>query len=231
MYTSFQSKVVLLIGASSGIGQALCNQLLGSHKVIAISRHPWKGNLHEQLFFYQCDIARPLALQKLIEELVQEHNDINAVIYNAGVLVKKAWHDQSREEMEWQMQVNFFGFVEMLQGLKLNMRLNDAIHILYIGSLSGYQDSIRFSGLSTYGASKAAAHSLVQSLGAEFDGSGIRINAIALGAVQTEMLQKAHGYLPFAMQKQDAANYIIGFMNEAYPSCNGQIAVHSSGDM
>lgn len=231
MYPSYHPKVILLIGASSGIGQELCQQMLASHKVIAISRNPWKGVAHEHLFFYQCDIAEPLALQHLLEAVLHEHGSIDAAIYNAGVLVSKAWDEQSSEEIERQMQVNFFGFVEMLKGLKLNTRLNEAIHILYVGSLSGYQNSKRFSGLSMYGASKAAAHSLVQSLAAEFEGSGIRINAIALGAVDTEMLQKAHGNLPFAMQKQDVAQYIIGFMKEAYSTINGQIVIHSQGEV
>ncbi|MFN4122813.1 MAG: SDR family NAD(P)-dependent oxidoreductase [Flavobacteriales bacterium] len=231
MYTSFHPKVILLIGASSGIGQELCQQMLASHKVIAISRNPWKGLTHEHLYFYQCDIAEPLALQHLLETIAKEHRVIDAVIYNSGVLVNKPMVEQTQEEMNWQMQVNFFGFVEMLKGLKLSTRLNEAIHIIYIGSLSGYQNSKRFPGLSIYGASKAAAHSLVQSLAAEFEGSGIRINAIALGAVDTEMLQKAHGNLSFAMQKQDVAQYIIGFMKEVYSTINGQIVIHSQGDL
>src|SRR5581483_7914106 len=87
------------------------------------------------------------------------------------------------------LQSNFIGHVRIIQNLLPLMPAN--AHIVNIGSMGGFQGSSKFPGLSAYSASKAALHNLTECLAQEFIDLGIKVNCLALGSAQTEMLEKA----------------------------------------
>src|SRR5581483_12509954 len=111
------------------------------------------------------------------------------------------------------LQSNFIGHVRIIQNLLPLMPAN--AHIVNIGSMGGFQGSAKFPGLSAYSASKAALHTLTECLAQELTERQIKVNCLALGSVQTEMLEEAFpGYqspvLAFEMGKYVADFALTG---------------------
>ena len=94
----------------------------------------------------------------------------------------------TNEDINYVFSVNVFAVIKLTRDL-LSYFNNDA-HIVNISSVGGVQGSVKFSGLSTYSSSKGAIGILTECLAEEFKQSTLRFNALALGAVQTEMLKK-----------------------------------------
>ena len=101
--------------------------------------------------------------------------------------------------------------------------LKSGSHIVNVGSMGGFQGSVKFAGLSAYSSSKAALHALSECLAYELAETGIKVNCLALGSAQTEMLEAAFpGYespvLAFEMGK-----YIADFAKTGHKFFNGKV--------
>ena len=96
-------------------------------------------------------------------------------------------------------------------------------HIVNISSMGGYQGSAKFPGLSVYSAAKGAVAVLSECLAEEFKEQGIKVNALAIGAVQTEMLSQAFpGYMA-PLQPDEMAEFIMDFALNGHRFFNGKI--------
>jgi NAD(P)-dependent dehydrogenase (short-subunit alcohol dehydrogenase family) len=224
---------IIITGASSGIGFEAVLELIrsGKHKVIALARSADKLehllkiahglNPDAGLFALTFDIVHDdyADLQKFISHNFDNRVDI--LINNAGMLVNKPFIDLLEMDFVEMLQTNFIGHVRMIQGI-LHLMPQDA-HIVNIGSMGGYQGSVKFPGLSAYSASKAALHNLTECLAVELAEKGIKVNCLALGSAQTEMLEKAFpGYqspvLAFEMGK-----YVADFAVTGHRFYNGKV--------
>jgi len=224
---------VLITGASSGVGFEAALELIlsGKHKVIALARS--KENLERlldiahglnpeaEIFALSFDIVHDdyVGLQEFIK--ANFDNRIDVLINNAGMLVNKPFEKLLEMDFVEMLQCNFIGHVRIIQNL-VDLIPNGG-HILNIGSMGGFQGSAKFPGLSAYSASKAALHNLTECLALEFADKGIKVNCLALGSAQTEMLEKAFpGYqspvLAFEMGK-----YIADFAVTGHKFFNGKI--------
>jgi NAD(P)-dependent dehydrogenase (short-subunit alcohol dehydrogenase family) len=96
-------------------------------------------------------------------------------------------------------------------------------HIVNISSMGGFQGSSKFNGLSYYSASKAALTCLSECLSTEFMESGISVNCLALGAVQTEMFDEAFPGYSAPVSAKDMAEYISDFALHGHKFFNGKI--------
>jgi NAD(P)-dependent dehydrogenase (short-subunit alcohol dehydrogenase family) len=119
------------------------------------------------------------------------------------------------------LQSNYIGHVRMIQATVPLMA--QGAHIVNIGSMGGFQGSVKFAGLSAYSASKAALHTLTECLALELADRQIKVNCLALGSAQTEMLEQAFpGYespvLAFEMGK-----YIADFALTGHRFFNGKV--------
>ncbi len=101
--------------------------------------------------------------------------------------------------------------------------MNQGSHILNISSMGGFQGSVKFRGLSYYSASKAAIACLSECLAEEFRGSGISVNCIALGAVQTEMFAEAFPGYKAPVEAVEIAPFISYFALNGHKFMNGKI--------
>jgi NAD(P)-dependent dehydrogenase (short-subunit alcohol dehydrogenase family) len=148
-------------------------------------------------------------------------NRVDILINNAGVLINKPFTKLLETDFVEMLQSNFIGHVRMIQGV-LHLMQEDA-HIVNIGSMGGFQGSVKFPGLAAYSASKAALHTLTECLAFELAEKGIKVNCLALGSAQTEMLEQAFpGYqspvLAFEMGK-----YIADFSLTGHRLFNGKV--------
>jgi NAD(P)-dependent dehydrogenase (short-subunit alcohol dehydrogenase family) len=96
-------------------------------------------------------------------------------------------------------------------------------HVINISSMGGYQGSKKFAGLSHYSASKAALASLTECLAEEYKKDDIIFNALALGAVQTEMLNEAFPGLKASLSPEEMGTYIANFAIEGKKIYNGKV--------
>ena len=103
-------------------------------------------------------------------------------------------------------------------------------HIVNISSVGGVQGSVKFPGLSVYSSSKGAISILTECLAEEFKENSIRFNALALGAVQTEMLREAFPDYEANISSKEMANYIYRFATQDGKFFNGKILTVSSSN-
>ena len=96
-------------------------------------------------------------------------------------------------------------------------------HIVNIGSMGGFQGSVKFPGLAAYSASKAAFHTLTECLAFELADQGIKVNCLALGSAQTEMLEKAFPGYESPVMAFEMGKYIADFARSGHKFFNGKI--------
>jgi len=147
--------------------------------------------------------------------------NIDILINMAGLLVAKEFSDISSEEARLMMETNFFGPASVIQLIKPFM--SKGSHIVNISSMGGFQGSEKYKGLAYYSASKAALACLTECLANEFLEQGISVNCLALGAVQTEMLEEAFPGYKAPVKAKDMAEFISDFAKIGQRFFNGKI--------
>ncbi|UKT64586.1 SDR family NAD(P)-dependent oxidoreductase [Pedobacter mucosus] len=223
---------IIITGASSGIGfeTALEFSLQNDNKIVAIARSADK--LRKLLEIARginpdCTIL-PIEFDivnddyaALVPFLTERLGTIDILINNAGTLINKPFLETSEIDLSEMLQSNVISHFKMIQHVLPLMHAGS--HIVNIGSMGGFQGSVKFPGLAAYSASKAALHTLTECLAFELADSGIKVNCLALGSAQTEMLEAAFpGYqspvLAFEMGK-----YIADFAKTGHKFFNGKI--------
>ncbi len=213
---------LIVTGCSRGIGLELARQSAESgHRVLALTRNirPLEG-LHPGLEFRSMDLST-FSRSEELEEFLLQWGPADALIHNAGRLVHKPFMELSYQEMEEVYQVNVLGVARLTQQLLPHIKADG--HVVGVSSMGGIQGSAKFAGLSAYSSSKAALIGLIEVWAEEFKESGPSFNALALGAVQTEMLAEAFpGYQAPVTAGQMAA-YILEFALNGHSLYNGKV--------
>lgn len=221
---------IIVTGAGRGIGLALCQYLSGRDTYIyGLSRSPEALRGLAGCEALELDITDSGSLHILYERLKKGESDLRVLIHNAGMLVNKPFAEFDEKDLMEMTRVNFLAPLQLTQGLLPWLGEAKEAHVIYIGSMGGYQGSVRFSGLSVYSALKSAGMSLMESLAAEFSGQ-IRFNAFALGAVKTEMLAEAFPNYRGGVEKEEVAKLLGVFVLEHFRLFNGKILTVAGGD-
>ena len=223
---------IVLTGASSGIGfeAALEFTLHTDNKVVCIARSADKLrklleiargiNPECTLLPVEFDIVND-DYAALVPFLQQRLGHIDILINNAGALINKPFMETTAGELNEMLQSNVVGHFKMIQHLLPMMKSGS--HIVNIGSMGGFQGSVKFPGLSAYSASKSALHTLTECLAFELAPSGIKINCLALGSAQTEMLESAFPGYESPVMAFEMGKYVADFARTAHKFFNGKI--------
>ncbi len=224
---------IVITGASSGVGFEAVIELVsaGKHKVIALARSQDKlTRLAEICAGLNPDaVLYPIAFDIIhddydgLQQFITSHLDgnIDILINNAGVLINKPFTELLESDFVEMLQSNFIGHVRIIQSLQKFMP--NGAHIVNIGSMGGYQGSNKFPGLAAYSASKAALHTLTECLAQEFTEKGIKVNCLALGSAQTEMLERAFPGYESPVMAFEMGKYIADFALTGHKFYNGKI--------
>ena len=219
------SKTIVVVGASRGIGRAIVDKLAQdtSSYIHALSRDLNKMSenfsAYPNVKCHAIDVSRS-DVREQCDNIFDEIDSIDVVIYNAGKLVNKAFLELTREDLDESYNVNVIGAMQVSQSAISKMTSG---HIVNISSMGGFQGSVKFPGLSAYSTSKAALCSFTELFAEEYKDTDIKMNCLCLGAVQTEMLEEAFpGYqAPFTPEKM--AEYISEFAMNAHQWMHGKI--------
>jgi len=218
---------ILITGASRGIGRDLARQLAGQgHSVLAIARDESRLARLSEEAGDDC-LALPYDLTQPDEDTLKRHledwNRLDIIVNNAGYLVHKPFEELREADWAKLFDVNFFGAVRLLQTCLPYLRRSEAAHVVNISSMGGYQGSSKFPGLAGYSASKGALSILSECLAEEWKEGPIRVNCLALGAVQTEMLEAAFPGLQAPLESEDMAGFIAWFALHGHRFFNGKV--------
>lgn len=219
------SETVVIVGASRGIGLETARLFAAREntRVICFSRsfpenHPLRPLENVQLF--SLDLTRA-DIHEQLEPIVAQLESVDILINNAGHIVVKPFAELTHTEISTAYQVNVIGVMQTIQAFLT--KLKSGSHIVNISSMGGFQGSAKFAGLSAYSTSKAAVVSLTELLAEELKETGIKINCLCLGAVQTEMLETAFPGYQAPVSASEMAAFIRNFAETAAGFMHGRI--------
>jgi 3-oxoacyl-[acyl-carrier protein] reductase len=202
-------KVVLITGASRGIGAAIARAFaaVGSRVAVGYRREETAANavLRDVIsagaegIIVAGDIANPEDARAMVEKVVARFGRIDVLVNNAGVLEYRAFEKSDAAQFQWMFGINVFGVVAMIQAALPYMPQPGGRIINFSSGLA----SRPIPTTSIYAASKAAVQTLSHALAKEFGPRGITVNTIAPGLIETDMTA---GFI--AEQRESAAALI-----------------------
>lgn len=223
---------IVITGASGGIGFATAQALaaIPGNRIVALARSPKglqrlqeTGTTHAESHIHTLvfDIVNGDYHTILLPFIAEKLGNVNMLVNNAGTLINKAFVDTSTADFLALLQSNLLGHVCMIQHLLA--KIPSGGHIVNIGSMGGFQGSVKFPGLAAYSASKSALHTLTECLAMELADQGIKINCLALGSAQTEMLEKAFPQYKSPVAAAEMGKYIADFTLTGHRFFNGKV--------
>lgn len=213
-------KRVIVTGASRGIGRALVDRFLDlGHEVWALSRNTDELKSIKGIHTVSIDLSEEQQIVDWVQSCGVDYFD--ALINNAGILINKPFAETTYADFEAVYRVNVFGAAQLIRHLL--PLLTTESHILNISSMGGVNGTAKFPGLAAYSSSKGALGILTELLAEEFKDNGPRCNALALGAVQTEMLAEAFPDYKAPVSAPQMATYIADFSLNGHHLYNGKV--------
>lgn len=218
------SKNIIITGTSRGIGFELV-QLFSKagYNVLALSRNetPILNLNLENVTCFSFDLNKSASYKKVENFINSKWQHVDILINNAGALLNKPFAETTIKDFENVYKTNVYGVSELTR-IVLPFMKNES-HVVTISSMGGVQGSMKFPGLTAYSSSKAAVITLTELLAEEYKDSGISFNVLALGAVQTEMLEEAFPGYQAPISALEMAEYIFDFSLNGNKYYNGKL--------
>ncbi len=214
-------KVVLITGASSGIGKAAairCGE--AGAEVLLVARTPEKleetkaeveeagGSAH----IYQCDLSDLDDVERMAKEVLEKHERVDILVNNAGRSIRRSIENSYDRfhDFERTMQLNYFGALRLILSLLPSMRKRSkgrkGGHIINVSSIGVQTNTPRFSA---YVASKAALDAWSRCVASEVVDDGVSITTIHMPLVRTPMIAPTKMYDAFPTITPDQAAEMI----------------------
>jgi NAD(P)-dependent dehydrogenase (short-subunit alcohol dehydrogenase family) len=221
-------KNIIVTGTSRGIGLQLALQFASNgHNVLALSRKiPQELIEHPLVTCLSFDLEVAADMNQVIAFLADSWKKVDCIVHNAGLLVNKPFEELTLNDFERVYRVNLFGVARLNQICLPYMASGS--HVVSISSMGGIQGSMKFPGLAAYSSSKGALITLSELLAEEYKERGIAFNVLALGAVQTEMLEEAFPGYQAPVTAAEMADYIYNFTLNGNRYHNGKVIQVSS---
>jgi 3-oxoacyl-[acyl-carrier protein] reductase len=223
-------RTILITGASSGIGYqtALLLSKMENVAVVAIARNnekldKLKSESGDKILTLAFDLEEKN--YNPIFDFLKANNitALDGLIHNAGLLINKPFENISLEDLNRSYHVNVFAPYLLTQALLPYLKNAPTAHVVTISSMGGVQGSMKFAGLSAYSSSKGALSLLTECLAVELEKDKIRVNCLALGSVQTEMLNEAFPGFKAPLEPKEMGEYISWFILNGHHYYNGKI--------
>ena len=229
MYFCFM-KNIIVTGTSRGIGYELALQFANAgNQVLALSRKTPRILIeHKNITCLSVDLSTEDDLDKISGFVATTWINVDAIVHNAGGLILKPFAETFQEDFERIYKINVFA-VANLTRICLPF-FQKGTHVVTISSIGGIQGSLKFAGLAAYSSSKGAVITLSELLAEEYKEQGFSFNVLALGAVQTEMLNEAFPGYQAPISADEMATYIYDFTLTGNKYFNGKVIQVSSSN-
>ena len=181
--TETASKVVLITGASSGIGKAIAEYLQSKNFIVfGTSRNP--GNQNSTFPLVALDVTKPETIQSAVAEVISSAGKIDVLINNAGIGITGPIEETPDEEIKKAFDTNYFGPINVIKAVLPEMRKNNSGLIINVTSIAGYM-GLPYRGI--YSASKGALELTTEALRMELKDFNIKMTNIAPGDFATNI--------------------------------------------
>jgi len=201
---SLQGKTALITGGGSGIGFdiAKCMVAAGAKVVITGRRksalQEAVANLGERAQFVVNDVAELDGLDQFVEQFETNYGPIDILVNNAGINMKKPALEVSDEDFNRIVHTNLHAVFALTRACARRMVARKSGSVIMISSMAAYYGLDR---VVAYAASKSGVEGMVRVLASEFSKFNVRVNAIAPGFIETNMMQTAMSSDPDRMNK------------------------------
>ena len=239
-------KVAIVTGSSRGIGKACALRLAKDGFTVVInyshSESEAKNVLNEIESFggsgmiYRADVSKLDEVKAMIRDVSKTYGQIDVLVNNAGIVRDEYLLMLNPETLDKCFDLNVKGYFYCAQQAVLKMFRKKSGVVINMSSVSGI---LALAGQSVYSATKGAVNSLTQTMAKELAPYGIRVNAVAPGFIETEMLnalsdEKKQEYLnAIPMHRlgtvEDVANVVSMLASDAASYITGQIITVDGG--
>lgn len=178
------SKIVLITGASSGIGKSTAEFLSNKGFVVyGTGRNP-KNNSENGYSLIALDVTKPATITKAIDTIIEREGRIDVLVNNAGMGVTGPIEDTPTDEMKKVFDTNFFGAIDVMKAVLPQMRKQQSGTIINVTSIAGYM-GLPYRGI--YSATKGALELATEAVRMEVKEFGIQVTNVAPGDVATNI--------------------------------------------
>lgn len=224
-----KKEIMLITGASRGIGEAIAYQFAEEYELILIARS--KQELENitnkinrnggQAYYYSCDLSNPQEVELTLNSILEAHNFVSNLILNAGVSTNLPLEKNSLENIQSELEINYLSLIRIIKKFLPKMLHEKKGNIIAVGSVMGI---FPFPMNSSYAATKAALLSLMKSLRLELAPSGINVGIVLPGLTKTEMTKAFHSFpLPFETPEEVAQTVKLALRNKSAVEISGVI--------
>lgn len=183
---SSKHKVVIITGASQGIGAALVKAYRDRNFHVVATSRSIKPNADPDILAIAGDIGDPRTADRVLHGALERFGRIDSLINNAGVFTAKPFIDFTKDDYELNMSVNVAGFFHITQRVAREMLKQGSGHIVSV-TTSIVNQPIAGVPAALASLTKGGLASVTQELAIEFATSGIRVNAVSPGIIKTPM--------------------------------------------
>jgi len=196
--TAIEGSAVAVTGAASGIGRALAKELAARGADLALADRDEAGlatvaaeiGNARKVTTHRVDVSVPSDITAFAEAATSAHPALNIVINNAGVALLGNFTEVDEAQMEWLMNINFWGVVRSTRAFLPHLSRQSAAHVVNLSSIFGI---VGPPGQTAYCASKFAVRGFSESLRHELEaaGSPVRISVVHPGGVATNIARNS----------------------------------------
>ena len=192
----FSRRVALVTGGASGIGFAVASQLAELGAKIAIADVNIDGARaavdklsNTSTLAIEVDVQEPVEVMTMVDTVVDHFGKLDILVHSAGVGIEKSFLETSPEEWRRLIDVDLSGTFYCAQAAARKMVENQYGRIVLLSSTAGLRGG---TGRTAYGAAKGGVVALTKVMAVELAQYGITANALAPGAIETELVARMH---------------------------------------
>ncbi|ABX11944.1 SDR family NAD(P)-dependent oxidoreductase [Nitrosopumilus maritimus] len=220
----FKNKTVLITGASSGIGKQTAIEFakLGANIILVARRKEKLDELASELekfkvttFVCKCDVSDKTQVKEMSKTVLEKFDSVDVLVNNAGFAIYGSVKDLSVDEIESQMETNYFGMMYCIKNFLPSMLDKKSGHIVNVASVAA---SFGLPGIASYCASKFAILGFSEGLKHELHGTGVGITVVSPIMVRTDFFdhpsfEKMPKYSPTSLSSKTVAKAILKAAN------------------
>lgn len=200
-----QGKIAIVTGAARGQGEATARLFAQQGATVVLTDvlveqgEAVARDIGASASFFRLDVTDEAGWSALVEQVIARHGRVDVLVNNAAIVFHKEVTDTSKRDLEQMLAINLVGPYLGVKAVVPQMKRQGAGSIVNISSVNGLRGTI---GMSAYDASKWGVRGFTKSLALELSPSGIRVNSVHPGAIDTPMLNP-NGDLDSSKAAQD----------------------------